>query len=300
MDEKNSSAESESTNLVQVAKAGIARRGAPMSVGDLEHRLLALYPRADAEEWDRMGILVGDAGATVKGVAVALDVTQDAIAACVKLGANVLLTHHPAFLDPPETIAPQMTRAGTVGAAVWSAVSNGIALMNFHTALDANPDGNGALPRMLNLDAQGVICPIGDDSLKGYGRVCSVRAADAPLSLGQLAARCLSVFGRRPRVWGDSSDKLSRIVVATGSAGNVVQPCLEDGIDCLVCGELHYHTALDAAQMGLRIIELGHDVSELPLAAVLGAAAVECGIPADSVHAIDQSGNWDTPVATRI
>ena len=287
----------DSKELAPVVHAGIAKNNEVISIGELEHRLLARYPREDAEPWDRMGLVVGDASRSVAGVAVALDVTQEAIALCVELGANVLLTHHPVFIEPPAAIGPQRSRTNSAGAAVWAAATKGIALMNFHTALDANPDGNRVLPRMLSLTPHEVVCPIGDDPVKGYGCLCT---PDGSMTLTQLGARCLSVFGRRPRVWGDRDDRIDRIVVATGSAGNVVDACITADADCLICGEIHYHDALDALQAGLHIIELGHDVSELPLAAVLGAAAVECGVPAESVYAIDQSGNWDTPVATRL
>jgi len=46
------------------------------------------------------------------------------------------------------------------------------------------------------------------------------------------------------------------------------------GADALVCGEVRYHDALDAAESGLAIIEVGHDVSEWPLVEVLGRAAL--------------------------
>ena len=289
-----------STELAQISHGEIAKNREMLTVGELEHRLLARYPRADAEEWDRMGLIVGDASQPVAGVAVALDVTQEAISLSVELGANVLLTHHPVFLEPPAVISPQRTRSNSAGAAVWSAVEKGVALMNFHTALDASTDGNRVLPRMLSLVPHEVICPIGDDPHKGYGCICTVNETDEPMSLTQLGARCLSVFGRRPRVWGARDRRMDRIVVATGSAGDVVDACIALGVDCLICGEIRYHSALDAAQAGLCIIELGHDTSELPLAAVLGAAAVECGIPTESVYALDQSGNWDTPTATRL
>ena len=288
---------SDSKELAQVVHAGIAKNSEILSIGELEHRLLARYPREDAEPWDRMGLIVGDASRQVTGVAVALDVTQEAIGLCVDLGANVLLTHHPVFIEPPAVVGPQRSRANSAGAAVWAAATKGVALMNFHTALDASPDGNRVLPRMLSFAAHGVVCPIGDDPAKGYGCLCT---SEGPMSLAQLGARCLSVFGRRPRVWGNRDDIIERIVVATGSAGDVADACIAADVDCLVCGEIRYHAALDATQAGLCIVELGHDVSELPLAAVLGAAAVECGIPAESVYALDQSGNWDTPVATRL
>ena len=62
---------------------------------------------------------------------------------------------------------------------------------------------------------------------------------------------------------------VSASVFANGSAGNVVEACVAEKVDCLICGEVRYHAALDAAQAGLDIIEVGHDASELPLTAIL-------------------------------
>lgn len=89
-------------------------------------------------------------------------------------------------------------------------------------------------------------------------------------------------------------------VTATGSAGNVVNACLTAGIDCLICGELKYHTALDAVQQGLCIVELGHDVSELPFATLLAAAAADVGVAASAVHVLDQGDNWRLPESIRL
>ncbi len=44
---------------------------------------------------------VGDPARLVTGVAVALDPTVEAIENAANAGANVLVTHHPAFLQPP-------------------------------------------------------------------------------------------------------------------------------------------------------------------------------------------------------
>ena len=69
-----------------------------ITVGELEQALLELFPASDAESWDRTGLLVGDPRAVISGVAVALDATPRAVRAAQHIGANVLVTHHPAFL----------------------------------------------------------------------------------------------------------------------------------------------------------------------------------------------------------
>ena len=288
------------TDLAKIESGELERQTRSLTVAELELGMLRQFPREDAEPWDRTGLLVGDPAERVKGVAVALDATAEAIEKAARLGANVLLTHHPAFIEAPAPISPSRKIADAAGVNVFAAVKAGVALMNFHTALDASVAGSRLLPRMLSLDFDRLLAPLPADRLKGYGALCSVRADDRPFKLSHLAGRCTSVFGRTSRVWGDLDARLESVVVANGSAGSVVGPALAAEADCLVCGELKYHAALDAWQAGLAIVELGHDVSELPLCALLAQAAIDAGAPSDAVRVIDQGTNWTTPDSTRI
>ncbi len=277
--------------------AGDAPRG--MTVGELTRSLERMFPPRDAESWDRTGLLVGDPSAGVAGVVTALDPTPAAVVRTHALGANVLLTHHPAFLEPPAAFGPAGRGMSSAGAAVYEAAARGVALVNFHTALDVSAQARSMLPGMLRLNVTGVLEPLPHDPERGYGQVCTFPALEPPTSLERLAARCTAVFGRPPRVWGDMERELSTVVTWTGGASGAAQECLARGVDALVCGEVKYHEALDAAESGLAIIELGHDVSELPFAAVLAEAAALAGIPRDAIRCLDQGGNWTTPEARR-
>ena len=271
----------------------------PQTVGQLEAALLNLFPKNDALEWDKTGIIVGDPCAKLTGVAIALDATLEAVRIASELGASVLLTHHPVFLGGMEEIHPYMQ--GRIGsdAVVYEAISRGLALMNFHTCLDTSEQALHVLPSMLNLAFETVLQPFDHARQKGFGSLCSIKPDESGLSLSQLAARCVAVFGRMPRVWGNENLVLSKVATTTGSAGDLLQSCLDASCDCLVCGEVRYHSALDALAAGLSIIELGHDVSELPLCAVLASATGSVGVPEDVIHVIDQSYNWWTPEASR-
>ena len=268
------------------------------SVGGIERVLLERYPREDAEDWDRMGILVGDPAARVTGVAIALDATVEAVRAAEAAGANVLLTHHPAFIEPPERVRPLGSGEVGPGTVVWEAVRSGVALINFHTALDVSFDAAQILPGMLGMDFRSIVERVTDDG-RGYGQLCVIRPDEAPMRLRTLAARCMAVFGRPGRIWGDMDERIATVVTCTGSAGDLPSHCIQAGCDCLVCGEIRYHAALAAAEAGLAIIELGHDVSELPLCAVLAAALRNAGFPEESITLLDQSDNWNIPEAIR-
>jgi dinuclear metal center YbgI/SA1388 family protein len=117
------------------------------TVGDLLAHLDTELPEAWAEPWDRVGLLVGDRCAPLTRVLVSLDPTPDALGRAVAAGAEVLLTHHPAFLDPPDTLSPASGLQGVP----FAAASAGVALIAAHTNLDRAPAGAAALPSALGL-----------------------------------------------------------------------------------------------------------------------------------------------------
>lgn len=288
----------------------IAKRGAHMlakperhfTVGTLEEAMLKRFPTADAEPWDRTGLTVGERDLPVSMVAVALDPTVSAIETAASLGADVLITHHPLFLEAPDTFAPAKSAAEADGAGVWAAIRNKVATMDFHTALDVSRAAQMVLPNMLGLTYKNqVVVPIASSKQKGYGQFCKIPQTDgSSITLAQLAARCVSVFGRTPRVWGSPDTPLKTAVTATGSAGNVAKEALLMGADVLICGEVKYHSALELKDAGMCIIELGHDVSELPLTAVIANALTDAGMSPDWISIIDQSNNWTTPESIRL
>lgn len=268
--------------------------GRPLYVGDLEQALLAQFPKDTAEEWDRTGLLVGDPMAEITGVAVALDPTVEAVRKTVERGANVLLTHHPAFLDAPTAFHPFESDSLSEGAVVYEAIRLGVALVNFHTALDVSSAASRVLPGLLGLE---YVHPLEmTTNVLGYGQVCKAHG----ITVKELVARCVSVFGRMPRVWGDPSSVLETVATWTGSTGGAERLAFEQHVDCMVCGEIKYHAALSVSKAGMVVVELGHDVSELPLSATLAAAAQMAGISPQTLYILDQSTNWNTPESVRL
>lgn len=279
-----------------------------IKIGMLERALLDKFPAEDSLEHDRCGLLVGDRGERIARVAVALDPTYSAICEAEKAGCNVLLTHHPLFRDPIEGFHPYSRSDSGVGNIVYSAIEKGVACMNFHTCLDVSRPAQDVLPQLLNLYdkdiskkkqgyKQSVLCPIASSKKKGFGQFCEINST---LTLGELSRRCLSVFGRKPRVWGDDDAKLSKVVTALGSATSLLPEAISAGADVVIAGEIGYHAALSASEAGLCLIELGHDVSELPLVALLAKSAQDAGVNRDKIIILDQTHNWHLTDAIRI
>ena len=106
-------------------------------VGDVARIIERVAPLALALPDDNSGLQIGRAGARVGGILVALDPTAAAVRRAVRARADLLVTHHPLFLDPLKRID-----TGTAtGAAVAAAVGAGMSVYAAHTNLDAAPEG---------------------------------------------------------------------------------------------------------------------------------------------------------------
>ena len=126
---------------------GAVAVSASVTVRDIEQAVARRFPTEWAEEWDRVGLLAGDPERTVTGVVLALDPTPAAVKRAAELGANVVLTHHPAFLKTPNWLTPGRGSAGVL----FAALDCGVALVNAHTNLDRAPAAGELLPRALGL-----------------------------------------------------------------------------------------------------------------------------------------------------
>lgn len=147
----------EVVSLKKTDAGNLASNERMMVVGELERELLRKMPASDACSWDRTGMLVGNPMDIVRGVAVALDPTIHAVEETHAQGANVLLTHHPVFIDAPDAFMPQAAMGHAPGAVVRRACELGVSVLSFHTALDVSTAGLDALPVLLRLTPLGVL-----------------------------------------------------------------------------------------------------------------------------------------------
>lgn len=249
--------------------------------------LFDVYPQAQAEDWDKPGLLVGNPQDELDGIACALDCTPRAVRSARSLGANVLLTHHPAFLEAPDLVTPSARSSSQAGATVWEAVSNGVALVAMHTNLDRSDAALDLAAEKLSMHRVGRV----EDG--GYGALLDAGG----ISLGELASRCAAAFGRDPRVYGDLDSAHDLVGFSSGSLGGIGREALDRGCTCIITGECGHHTALDLLCAGCAVILLGHDVSELPYAGLLAGTAERLA-PGVPVTVLDEKTLWQTINAT--
>jgi dinuclear metal center YbgI/SA1388 family protein len=124
-------------------------RRAPVTVQDAWRALDDAFPFAHHAEWDNVGILLGDPGAPLRTVAVALDATPAVISSLRRRPADLLVTHHPVVFSPLKAVRPDHPSSR----AAYELTRMGIAVISAHTNADVAPRGvSFAMARRLGLD----------------------------------------------------------------------------------------------------------------------------------------------------
>ncbi|MFI2104559.1 Nif3-like dinuclear metal center hexameric protein [Isoptericola sp. NPDC019693] len=205
---------------------------------------LAVSPRSTTVD----GLVAGDPGTLVRGVAVTTLASLEVLERAVAAGANVVVTHEPADYDHTGAAVPDLEAEGDPVLAAKRAfvADHGLVVWRAHDAWhDRRPDGvDEGTARALGWSLD----PAADGA-----SVCDV----GPTTLGELAAHVATTLGARTaRYVGDPDQPVRRVGLDLGFRGFARNRAVlrRDDVDAVVVGEAHeWETqsyALDAAHLG--------------------------------------------------
>ena len=321
-----------------------------------------LAPRHLAEDWDNIGLQVGDPQIEVRRVLVALDCTGSVVEEALTSGTNIIITHHPLIFRALKNLRLD-TAPGNILAKL---IKNDIAVFAAHTNLDSATGGvNTILAQKLGLLEPAILSPGHEEKLykivvfvpRGHedqvreamgragagwignysdcffmlpgigtfkagegtdpfigeiGRLEKVeeyrletivpapklrqviaamnkahpyeevaydlvplanegtkaglgRVGNLPtvLELGALAGKVKQALNlQQLRLVGDPARAVQKIAVCGGSGASLIRAAVAKGADVLVTGDLKYHEAQEALELGLAVIDAGHFATE--------------------------------------
>ncbi len=330
-------------------------------IQDLVGLIHKLYAPELAEDWDNVGLQVGDPGRPLDRVMVALDPGLEAVEAARDAGAQALVTHHPLLFKPVKRLTPD----DAVGKVLWTAVRDDVAIISAHTNLDCAVDGlNSWLAEKMGVEQAIPLQTVAGDYLKlvvfvpvgheeavadalfsaGGGQIgaydqCSFRSSGEgtfrpgpgtqpyigtvgqrekteevrletiipkrkllrvlekmqkahpyeevaydllPLqnqvpgaglgrigklaqqtTLGEFAARVKESLGcGHLRLIGADQMPIRKVALCGGSGAFLLQTAHRQGADVLVTGDVKYHEARQAEELGIALIDAGHFATE--------------------------------------
>ncbi len=211
------------------------------------------FPEEAAEEWDNVGLLVGNDRKDVESVFLALDLTMDVIAQAVVTGSDMILTHHPMIFSGVKKI----NNHSDLGRKILTLIREDLPYYAMHTNYDIHGMADLSA-RFLNLKNTRVLSVTEktDDHEEGFGRVGEL---PLPMTLRDFAEYVKSC-NRLPdvRLYGDPNRMVKTAAICTGSGKSFIQDVLDAHADVYVTGDIDYHTALDTMARGLPLIDAGH------------------------------------------
>lgn len=339
-------------------------------------------PKILAEDWDNVGLQVGDPAQDLAGILITLDVNSQVIREAVKVGANLIVSHHPIIFKPVKNLRSDLPQ----GRMVADLIKNDIGVYCAHTNLDSasegvnqvlaellglqeveilNPDKNEKLYKIVVFIPEDYLEPVREAMTKNgagwignysdctfyvYGtgtfKACEgcnpfigevgtlEKAAEARLEtivresqLNRVIRAMITAHpyeevaydiyplqntsgsyglgrvGRLPqkvslaqfmeqvkkaldihtlRYGGNPQDEVKKVAVCGGSGAGLMHKAAFAGADVLLTGDLKYHEAQQALELGLAFVDAGHFATENPivyrLAKWLNAALAEEGL----------------------
>lgn len=229
------------------------------TTNDVVSILEQFAPSVLAEEWDNVGLLVGDRDSSVRRVMTCLTVTGATVEEAIERGADLVVSHHPL----PFTALKRITTDSHEGRLLLKLIKAGVAVYSPHTAFDSATAGiNQHLATAIDLADISPLVPAAglDDAELGAGRVGNI-AGGTPLTA--LVDRLkIAILVESIRVVGEDDQKVTRVGVACGAGSSLLDAAIAAGCDCFLTGEASFHTCIAAEAAGLAVVLTGHFASE--------------------------------------
>lgn len=147
-----------------------------VTVGLVSQRIEEIAPKAWAEDWDNVGLLVGSHSAPVERILITLDGTLEVIEEAKAFGAQLIIAHHPIMFRPLKNL-----RADHAAAQVpIRLVQENIAYYAAHTNLDQSHfSSSWAIGKMLGLNNMEIMAPMDEEALVKLAVFVPQKSAEA-------------------------------------------------------------------------------------------------------------------------
>lgn len=217
-----------------------------MTGREILNYLDSIAPYSQQCSWDNSGFMIGDMDEPCYKILVCLDCTNDVVAQGVKMGADIIVSHHPVIFSGLKSIEADTP--------VYNAIKNNIAVLSCHTNYDAAIGGiNDTLAQVLELSN---IAPVEADgvAIMRTGEKSFATACEAAAFVGKRLDTYCEYY--------DCGKAPFKICVCGGAGGEYAKEALLSGCDTFITGEAKHHERLECANLGINLIVAGHFSTE--------------------------------------
>tara|TARA_B110000444_G_scaffold211402_1_gene207223 strand:+ start:1328 stop:2107 length:780 start_codon:yes stop_codon:yes gene_type:complete len=208
-----------------------------------------------AEDFDNVGLLVGDSSSIVNKAIITIDTLENVIEEAIENNCDLIISFHPIIFDGLKKV----NNKNYVERVIAKAIKNNINIYSIHTNLDNHPEGvNFQISKYLELNKTKILIP----KIDFDGGMGMIGELNKPISEKDF----LNFIKNKMRVkMIKHSDfinkKIKKIAVLGGSGSFAIEDAIKAGADCFVTADLKYHDYFKAENKIL-LIDMGHYESE--------------------------------------
>jgi len=212
-----------------------------MKLWEIMGELHTLFNPKIAEEWDNVGLLIGDNTKDVNKVLFCLDVTEKVIEKSIKNNVDLIISHHPVIFSGFKKVTNETLH----GRKLLKLIENKIAVYSIHTNADFAING------------------LNDFIMEHvHGGLARIKILNEKMKLEDLLEKIKDALGiSYVRYVGDKNSYVKKIGLVTGGGSSFMYD-IADKIDVFLTGDLRYHESLDALEEGRILVDIGHLESE--------------------------------------
>lgn len=224
-------------------------------IKDVTNVLEEWAPLSLQASYDNAGLIIGAPDTSVKGVLVCLDSTEAVIDEAIRIGANLVIAHHPIVFSGLKKINGN----NYIEKTIIKAIKNDIAIYAAHTNLDAVQTGvNSKICDLLGLKNVQILKSDINNTTQGAGMIGEVEPSEELDFLLKIKKTFRAGIVRHTELL---NKPVTRVAVCGGSGSFLLQDAINQNADVFLTSDFKYHQFFDA-EMKVLIADIGHNEIE--------------------------------------
>ena len=218
--------------------------------------LNSFAPVCFAEDYDNVGLLVGDKNKEINKILITLDADENVVNDARDKGCDLVISHHPLIFKPLKRVVSD----DSISRTIIELIKNDISLISVHTNFDGVKSGLCDLFLDKIADTKERFAIEGDTD-NGSGRIAEMKEKK---TLSEILSTIKEKFSLENLNYVGNTDKeIRKIAVCNGGGADFLYQAKDAGCDVFISGDFKYHHARFAYENDIAIVCVPHYNAEI-------------------------------------
>ena len=229
-----------------------------MTTKEIVNIIESEYPKFSQEIWDNSGLLIDNENASISGILICFDITEDTINEAIERNCNFIISHHPLFINGLKKFSSETYTERVIR----QAIKNDIAIYCCHTPVDKSRNGiSFEMAKELGLENVDFLSKDADKDF-GLGIIGELKEALEASEFIKLVKDTFSLpIIRHSQL---PTDKIKTVAFCGGSGASLISSALKAKADAYICGDIKHHDYFNSLE-GILLIDAGHFETEIAI-----------------------------------